>query len=1684
MKKVSSRVISMLLTIILLLTGLPAGVSFAATEELSLSTEYDANTGKAYIGFPLTGEPEKVTLTFHDPEDTYALTTKQTLFTYSGGRVRIGIDDLAPVSDYIYDFDVKVYMDAEDTEPSHEGMIYYLDDLTFTGESFNMMSGSSGIVDKEAVPIQDGSGNTLIKSGADPKIRLKWEIPQIYIDGEGKTVPLTDPDALEKIQESDPIDKICFKVTMEVGRNKTQTLNFSVNYSNGLIIPDTGANAPDVSEDKDENGIVTAVILDLDKDQGIQPGTEYSNTRVGLSFEDGTSEPIPLDSTGLGTRSGNWFTVENIDEALEKMDNTVSSIYTPMQMEITRVDTDKAEVRFKKITNHQNYNELHYQVQYATLIDDLYDPENARQWVKIPDSSLDEDYGSEVITIPDENQTGFYIRVVYFDNSSLLPISSSLCISSLDLGADTGKPPLPRDIKAEAVYTGRSNVTIPKTSLAEGTKDDIKNSAGNEVTAEIPLSDLRLSFEKPQGFDAGDFSMHVLLSTYLPDSQVETRARNINPDIQVYSPVKQKRVLVLGEDDFEPDPEDPENRIVCTIPGDNLFNDYTKDINGDGAADSHNMPFENDEDLSGDGLGDYPAFLLPNTTYYVQIFTSKTTDNGAIDAGYPDNLTSVNISYKSPVISFTTWPLTETPVPMPDIELATEPEVNVDPVTGDMTFEGISVKYERVMTEDDWHRYTSATAGRAIEYEIYLSRNPAHFDSQPLVTDVAEYPEESGMILRSVEITDSDAFMNDGTTLHFTDPIGMLPNTVYYIKARSSLKVGGEVIGHSAETAVKAITTPKTESGGIDNDDREPRAPVEFSIAAGPDGEPRLSDASVTLNWLHAEDDVTYEMICTAADIQPRADESAYADDLNNKSLLDLYPEFRTPTGELAIDINDPSLREKTGLTVDEDGRVLIPVSGFLRPNRTYFFSLRAVRVKTGQDGSTSKIVSPWITVPVTTPMIQAPVFLEAVKDLELGFHIECGANGTSADSMEVWLKKSEAADSRYVRLNRSQYSVVMDGTTVYFRIYNLESDQQYDIKIKNNTDGQWYDSKKENWSDDDDNPVSLKTRNTFHEIEVRWEGEAAYEYYLEARAETDEEYEKLDYDRRGFTDYGYDLPSGERIEFYREKTNLYVEEDSDKYIYYARITGKPVKNEDGRLSDLPLKSNTTYYIKLWAYNLDESIHVGPVEARTDFSQDDYDHDKEEDDTEDLFLDEADRLTQKLYWLVGTGSKSTVRALLKDEKLTGLLSITGDSAVTVDLSAENESADCFEILIPYKILETIEKNNSRLSLKLPGAEITLNRGSIDLSALKSEALSSGAKEAMVLFRVTKSEDAESKLPTDVSLTSGVYSLDALAIGSKLTYAEISDIVYDILKDPDASGPFEYGILDRELTEILSDLDDYGYRDHTDLRDLIKSAVSNVEKELSGYLRDVIDGGSGYRADFRVKKAIEAFGKQIGVKLEYRTRTGYITPYVNYGSGWEEPEGARATVTQHAVFRAEKPGEYAVVGTSPAIVQPGIPADGPVQEVFSRYDLTRVFGKGTIYPDNPVKGEQALMLYAVLIHREDEMTGMSPAKKASALGVGDVMGARQLTGYVDNQTSVSLAVKLYCSKANINPDLMKPSRTIVIANGGTIDSRLYRYVVIGIDLDIITLENKRFDAAGRTTAGSMLEMAAKVLEKFE
>jgi hypothetical protein len=171
------------------------------------------------------------------------------------------------------------------------------------------------------------------------------------------------------------------------------------------------------------------------------------------------------------------------------------------------------------------------------------------------------------------------------------------------------------------------------------------------------------------------------------------------------------------------------------------------------------------------------------------------------------------------------------------------------------------------------------------------------------------------------------------------------------------------------------------------------------------------------------------------------------------------------------------------------------------------------------------------------------------------------------------------------------------------------------------------------------------------------------------------------------------------------------------------------------------------------------------------------------DEIRDMFETKADSLMRKLYFTVNEKNRAVNRVMLKASRISNLMQVSGYSGITVDISKENPEAAVDKILIPYDILKTIQAYNSRLTIKLAGCDITVTRDSFDLDALKRLSGAVGVKETMLEITVERKASGSVSVPFGYSYASKVYDIKIVSMGMKRTYAEINEIIYDILLSP-------------------------------------------------------------------------------------------------------------------------------------------------------------------------------------------------------------------------------------------------------------------------------------------------------------
>src|SRR5690606_21335148 len=145
--------------------------------------------------------------------------------------------------------------------------------------------------------------------------------------------------------------------------------------------------------------------------------------------------------------------------------------------------------------------------------------------------------------------------------------------------------------------------------------------------------------------------------------------------------------------------KDVGNRLEYTLDAFELFQ-WEIDTDDDGVFETGPISLT-DEDAG------YPTFLIPNTVYYLQMFTTKTST--------PEEPEESEISDRSVIISFTTLGDVDTDVPLP---MSFEMEANSrEDIAGNMR-NYIDLRFDKVTTLD-WRNYTSNYNEEDYSYNIY-----------------------------------------------------------------------------------------------------------------------------------------------------------------------------------------------------------------------------------------------------------------------------------------------------------------------------------------------------------------------------------------------------------------------------------------------------------------------------------------------------------------------------------------------------------------------------------------------------------------------------------------------------------------------------------------------------------------------------------------------------------------------------------------------------------------------------------------------------------------------------------------------------------------------------------------------------------------------------------------------------
>lgn len=1645
--------VAVLMAVILLysMIGSSLSVVFAAGPSVKIKVDnYQNGTLDISWSHQLAGVRAAV-VSYHKPNPDNTVTV------VTSGAILMG--NTASISnlqaDYIYDISVALYseVDADNNpvgDPIGRGLLFYLPVMTF----------SAGASAQSVLPVQGGG----FEIGATPKLQISWKVPRIYRDGDVAIYPETDPDSsnngIVRADTNDALQYINDAYLKIYGTDKKiQKLNYNINISTDLGKIDSGSNQSSLQVEQTLTGY-TVKVSHSTSTAAVQIGSDgFASFELWGRADENSTVPTPsgihvlpddeilpgtvyymnIKPVFLDTASVNVDAVtvgKPSDWNGSMLSGERAYTNTPIRFQLTKDSANNIYVKIYKINQGSlDLPRLYYEVQ---AIDD---PSISGDWVV--KKTMDDSYFSgvsavTVITGVNPNNTVYYKIVVKSDSPEdrleSLPLPYTLVV-------DSSRPPLPTGI---AVVDRTLNTqTVTPTS---GTSIIVKS------------SDVTISWDKPLNWSTikNDLYFHFLLNT--SQAEIETdQALFVNDYHWGNYPAKYQLVKYVSA--ISPKIKEEGNRLTYTI---NAFDLFTwEDATGNSAG--NNIPKLNDT---------YPDFLIPNTVYYLQMYTTK-------GSTYPPT----DMSDKSIISSFTTLNGVELDVPLP---MGFEVSDNGKDTSVSPAAIYIELKMDKIMNLD-WNNYTDKynVAGHSynIYYDIYMS---PHSDKNYLMIGTTEnlHGDVDFIGADDIQSTSIKARISDFTTQSAINLFGhkLQPNTTYYFKAKTRLVVknttsSAVIVSKESDifTAVLPVTTTVLVVSPPDDSQRKPLAPTDFSIAVDSDQNQKLSGNKVTFTWKRQENDVVYELIRTTQKVRPADQISSYNSDPEYLSFLQVYSNF-TDSGNHRRFYIDPANPTAYGgdFTYDPATKICtFTVDQRMFPNKLYYFSLKTVRVNPARAPLTPSSESVWVSIPVTTSLIEAPASLEVVVKSELGFFWRDDTVGLTAEDYKIYVKGSSDAD--YKLMTRSQATIVKDkdGETYFGRVTGLKLNSYYDIRVTKGVNTPVFDK------------TGMKTRDGYHELEIKWIGikqDNYSNYEIALMVEGSSEYTVL-----APTDLEqYVNSNGSILPYYTEETARTV--NTDELYYHAKIKSAEVVLAGGITTHQQLRSNTKYYIKVRAVKVDAtetdfiaySKFIGPVDTRTEFNQDDYDNTDREEQQKATFLDRMDQLEKGYYWRVAIGNNSASKILLKGDRVADALRNSSGDSFTIDMTNISVNISTDEIYVPVTVIKAMNSLNKSLVVRTSGAELLLRPDSLDASGndqFKEILSRQDVKDLYVRLTIFRTTASSTALPSNTARVSDFNELDIQALGLSKTDSDLKKMFHDKLYDKDS------GLVSEKLNMLLNTYVGTGTGSSELINQYTQSLVDMIEKELSNYIDSTMQS---VKLSNTVKE-ITTFGAPVSANLTFNSSKGVKLPYVLYDGSLAWQKITTNTVQNSSVrFNLLKTGKYVILVAQSNIgdIPEGHWAESYITSLSSKYDLGDVFAgiNNNFMPENKATCREVVLLYEKVIGKSAENTGLDIRQKNARLGLDGIISSNSLAKNVKRQETAAVLLKLFSVKKGVNAASLKPGSRITIKDEGSIGDDYFNPVLMIVDMKIMSLDGSgSFYPGNQMTRAEVVASFAKMLQ---
>lgn len=1642
----AGKLFSLILVVCLLCSVIPGFYGVAsAVGEIPLSISIDSySSGTLSISWDgSVPGVDTVDLLYHTPDNIDNTTAVSHDVALQPDASSAQISGLR--NDFIYDIRIQLRNSGIVVA---EGLLYFLSDITF----------SSTIVDETVVdtdppgfdPPYDPKGGREI--GTKPRLSLKWNIPKVfngsffdytqnslgYMQGQINTV-YNEGRVLSSLNyriniSPNPTDMSLDDAVIVDGTTNTAYVagyaddRATVGVNNGSASIDLMGRASETAEPPaTSNGILGH--------RQIYPGTVYYMT-VQPVFDDYT-DAVMLDK-GASPLAGKFYS------------------YTPIRFQLSK--DDSGNVYAKIFTVNQNslqMPDLYYEVQsnttnseYGWLTKAKIDPD----YFKDSNGNYQEFGIVPIIGVSPNNN--IYYRIVASSDSNDVIKSQSM---PYKMAQDTSRPPIPKGISI-----------VRRTLVKSGGKTS---------------TDVTISWDKPANWDEikmnSDPATDVYFNIILNISQTEILQPPYPPlndgmGTDDY-PAKYRLVRYINArsswDGIGADPDPARDKIVengnkleYTLKGLEMFK-WT-DLNGNLTGFPITLPDELKPESG------YPDYLLPNTVYYMQMYTTK---------GVPG--TESGSSDRSITASFTTLSGTVKDVPLPNNFMQCSNNGNTVAVdnTGKVT-NTVKLQFDQIQSIDwsDFDPTPLTTADNKIYYDLFMSTDTDPMTFTLIGSNDPAMAAENNVFFEPV-VAQSDFYEATVSSFNIGHAVtsfgsGLTPNTTYYFKVGTRLVMpqdpAAPAVKFSSPTYILPVTTLKGDIKPPDPSDRIPTAPLDFAVAKDQSGNLRISGTSVTFNWKREEDDVQYILVCTSSRLPMDATPEMYLND-------PVYQDFKTGFGFLDEGIIlDPDGLQPDYFKYDRAGKICtLTVNKGIFPNRLYYFSIRAVRKPAGKS-------SVWVSIPVTTILIDAPTALAPVNDPETGFFWADSDADIQPEDYKIYIKGP--GDKDYKPVSRSQSTVVRDGNTIerdgercfvyYCRINNLKNNTTYSAAVYKGKDNSTL-----VFEDD-----ALYTKDGFHQVQVRWKGIAGYEYEVAIKAADATAYTTLsDSDFETYADI-----SGISHPYYFEES---LQTNSSEYGYfYATIKSVPVTLPDGRIERRPLMSNVKYQIKVRAVkDMPGEIepacskYAGPAEVRTEFSQSDYDSGEEQKNRDITFLDRVKEIERKPFWRMAISSSAADKIFLKGDRVMDVIRNSGNFPVTVDLSEFAASSDADIIYIPAGLIKVLNTEGKGFAIRTSDSELMFTPETLklddmgEITTVKSKA---GVNDVFLKLTSVCSGNPQTGFPSGTKKASKVNDIRLQALGSSITDAKLKEMFNDRLYNN------ETGLVKKKEIALAGVYGSKISKDPAGFNEYLDELVNDVEVDLSLYINDVVEGARGIHGMVAAEEPVKKFSGAMYVKLPYTAKTGFKLPYaLNDGSAaWQRISNNVTDLKNALGFYITAPGKYAVLAS--AATAGDVPGDhwakASIDKLMAKYDLSNVFSgiSRSFNPENTVSVKEAILLYEKVLGKSAEDTGMDIKQKAKKLALDDIFSLNAVMRDISKEQTAALIMRIYSRMTGVDENRLKPGANIYIKDEGAIGDGYYKYVTAAVDLGLLTLDdNGGFNPKEAMTRASIADVFVKLLE---